>query len=112
MRLQDLKEGMIVQTTHNRFGVVERDCINIIYDPDYIDDGQVLEKIPLSELVEVNSKIGVGLTVTKEDIEKFNGLFSIDDIGKTYLWYEFVAVYTLTKIYDNGEGIYPNIIVE
>lgn len=46
MKKTDLKDGMIIQTTHNRFGVVEleNNRIDICYDPDSVDDDKVLEK--------------------------------------------------------------------
>lgn len=40
MKKSDLKNGMIIQTEHNRFGVVEmkKNRINICYAPGYIHD--------------------------------------------------------------------------
>ena len=40
MKKSDLKDGMIIQTEHNRFGVVEmkKNRINICYAPGYIHD--------------------------------------------------------------------------
>lgn len=112
MKINDLKEGMIIQTTHNRFGVVAKNCINIIYDPDFPENYyECLEKIPLNNLIENNGRIGVGFVVTKELKEKDDNL-EYYSIGESVFWYEFISIYTLNKIYDNEVGIYPSIKVK
>lgn len=116
MKKSDLKDGMIIQTTHNRFGVIEIDKnrIDICYDPTINDEYKVLEKISLDNIFEFgNNQIGIGTVVTKELKEKYKDseLFKDYNIGEIAIWYEIVAVYTLNKIYDNGEGIFPGLIV-
>lgn len=117
MKKSDLKDGMIIQTTHNRFGVVEIDKnrIDICYDPTITDESKVLEKISLDDIFEFgNNQIGIGTIVTKELKEKYKDYDFIKyfNIGEIAIWYEIVAVYTLNKIYDNGEGIFPGLIVD
>ena len=29
------------------------------------------------------------------------------EVGELIIWYEIIAAYTWTKVYDNGEGPYP-----
>ena len=41
--------------------------------------------------------------------QQCENLFQCFQIGDPYFIYEIVAVYDLHKIYDNNEGIYPNI---
>lgn len=116
MKKTELKNGMIVQTTHNRFGVVEieKNRIDFCYDPDCIDDNdKVLEKVSLDDILEFgNEQMGVGCTLTKELKEKYPNLFDMKNIGEIIIWYEIVAIYETKKIYDNGEGIYPPIVFE
>ena len=53
MKKSDLKQGMLVQTTHNRYGFVEldRNRIDFCYDPDVLKDEYAnLEKISLDNV--------------------------------------------------------------
>ena len=111
MKKSDLKQGMCVQTTHNRYGFVElnKNRINFCYDPDMINDEDVVwEKVSLDEVVEYgNGQLGVGSIVTKELKDKYPNVYEDYEIGDTAVFYEIVAVYRFEKIYDNGEGPYP-----
>lgn len=115
LRKEDLKNGMIIQTTHNRFGVVEiqENRIDVCYDPDSYDNDKVLEKISLDNIFEYgNGQLGIGCILTADDKEKYSECYRNYNVGDTVIFYEIVAVYGLNKIYDNGEGIYPGIKLE
>ena len=111
MKKSELKQGMIVQTTHNRYGFVEldRNRIDFCYDPDVLkDEYAVLEKVSLDDVVEFgNCRLGIGCIVTVEGKEKYPELFEYHEVGETCVFYEIVACYTCNKVYDNGEGPYP-----
>lgn len=98
MKKSDLKQGMLVQTTHNRYGFVEldRNRIDFCYDPDVLKDEYAnLEKISLDNVFEFGSgQLGIGYITLDNEI---------------CIMYEIVAVYTFNKIYDNGEGSYPQL---
>lgn len=63
MKKSDLKQGMCVQTTHNRYGFVEldRNRIDFCYDPDVIKDEYAhLEKVSLDDVIEFgNEQLGI-----------------------------------------------------
>lgn len=111
MKKEELKSGMIVQTTHNRFGVVEinENRIDFCYDPDSKDEYKSLNRVSLEDVVEIDGKLGIGGYVTEKLKQQSENLFQCFQIGDPYFIYEIVAVYDLHKIYDNNEGIYPNI---
>ena len=111
MKKEELKSGMIVQTTHNRFGVVElkENRIDFCYDPDSKDEYKSLNRVSLDDVVEINEKIGIGGYVTEDLKQPYSNLFEHLKVGDPYFAYEIVAIYDLQKIYDNNEGIYPNI---
>ena len=103
---------MVVQTTHNRFGVIELEDnrIDICYDPDSLDEYKVLEKISLDDIFEYgNEQLGVGCILNRETKEKYPDVYRNYNIGDKVIFYEIVAVYNLQQIYSNGEGIYPPI---
>ena len=111
MKKEELESGMIVQTTHNRFGVVEinENRIDFCYDPDSKDEYKSLNRVSLEDVVEIDGKLGIGGYVTEKLKQQCENLFQCFQIGDPYFIYEIVAVYDLHKIYDNNEGIYPNI---
>ena len=116
MRLQDLKEGMIVQTEHNRFGVVERERnrIHFCYDPGRIHDkDKRYEMVSLDDIFEFDDGcLGVGFIVTNELKEKYPECYEDFEVGGLCIAYDIVAVYSLSILYDNGVGTFPDIIVE
>ena len=111
MKKSDLKQGMLVQTTHNRYGFVEldRNRIDFCYDPDVLKDEYTnLEKVSLDNVFELeDGGLGIGYIVTKEIKDKYCADYKDYSIGEICIMYEIVAVYTFNKIYDNGEGLYP-----
>ena len=116
MKKTDLKQGMLVQTTHNRYGFVEldRNRIDFCYDPDMLrDEDRVFERVSLDEVFEYGeNQLGVGKIVTKEKKEKYPQLYEYYKVGEICIWYEIIAVYTFNKIYDNGEGPYPPLKID
>ena len=72
MKKSDLKDGMIIQTEHNRFGVVEmkKNRINICYAPGYIHDEDAklhLEMLSLDDVYECeDGSLVVGFILTEE----------------------------------------------
>lgn len=116
MKKSELKSGMIIQTTHNRYGFVEldRNRINICYDPDVINDKDAcLEMVSLDDVYEYdNGKLGVGFIVTKELMEKFPTVYKDYSIGDLNIIYDIVAIYTSNRIYYDGVGAYPPLIIE
>lgn len=116
MKKSELKQGMLIQTTHNRYGFIEldRNRIDVCYDPDVIkDEYAVLEKISMDDVFEFgNNQLGVGTIVTKENKEKYPQLYEHYEVGELCIWFEIVAVYTFQKIYDNGRGVYPPLIID
>ena len=70
MKKSDLKQGMCVQTIHNRYGFIELDCnrIDFCYDPDVLKDEYTnLEKVSLDDVFEYgDNQLGIGCIVTKE----------------------------------------------
>ncbi len=103
---------MIIQTTHNRYGVVEENDnrIDICYDPDSLDEDKVLEKISLDNIFEFgNEQLGVGCILDKKAKEEYPDVYRNYNVGDKVIFYEIVAVYNLQQIYNNGEGIYPSI---
>jgi hypothetical protein len=111
MKKSDLQQGMCVQTTHNRYGVVEldRNRIDFCYDPDVLKDEYAhLEKVSLDDVFEYgNEQLGIGCIVTKELQEKYPDFYGEYEVGITLIFYEIVAAYVFEKVYDNGEGTYP-----
>ena len=115
MKKSDLKQGMCVQTTHNRYGFVEldRNRIDFCYDPDFLDEYKVLEKVSLDEVFEFgNEQLGIGTLVTEENKKKYPDLYRYFEVGEICIWYEIVAAYTFNKVYDNGVGVYPPLVLE
>ena len=78
MKKEELKSGMIVQTTHNRFGVVEinKNRIDFCYDPDSKDEYKSLNRVSLDDVVEINEKIGIGGYVTEDLKQQYSNLLS------------------------------------
>jgi len=110
MKKSELESGMIIQTTHNRFGVIEleNNRIDICYDPDSID--KVLEKISLDDIFEYgDGQLGIGCILDKETKENYPNAYWNYEVGEKVIFYEIVAIYNLQQIYYNGEGIYPSI---
>ncbi len=115
MKKTDLKTGMIVQTEHNRFGVVEleENRIDFCYHPILVEVYKNLEKVSLDEVFFYDdNKISVGFIVTKEIKEKHPDVYSEFSIGDLYIAYDIVAIYDLRQIYSNDMGIFPGIKVE
>ena len=115
MKKSELKSGMIIQTTHNRFGVVELEDnrIDICYDPDSLDEYKVLEKVSMDDILEYgNEQLGIGCILDRESKEKYSDIYRNYNVGDTVIFYEIVSVYSLQPIYNNGEGIYPPIILK
>lgn len=116
MKKSDLRQGMCVQTTHNRYGFVEldRNRIDFCYDPDVIKDEYAhLEKVSLDDVVEFgNEQLGIGFVVTEEMKEKYPDYYKYYEVDDICVMYEIVAAYTFNKIYDNGVGAYPPLIID
>ena len=115
MKKSDLKTGMIVQTEHNRFGVVEleENRIDFCYDPILVEEYKNLEKVSLDEVFFYDdNKIGVGFIVSKEIKEKYPEVYSEFNIGDLCIAYDIAAIYDLHQIYSNGIGIFPGIKVD
>ena len=103
MKKSDLKQGMLIQTTHNRYGFVElvRNRIDICY-----------EKVSLDDIFEFGeNQLGVGCIVTKELREKYPDCYGEFEENSVCIFYEIVAAYTFNRVYDNGEGPYPPLKV-
>lgn len=103
MRKEDLKNARIVQTRHDRFGVVELDKnrINFCYDQFSPDNEKCLTYESMDDIVEINGILGIGGYVTKELKEKYPESLYDKKIGDPYIWYEIDAIYELNKISDN-----------
>nr|DAU03012.1 MAG TPA: AgrD [Caudoviricetes sp.] len=114
LKKSDLKTGMIVRTEHDRFGFVEleQNIIDFCYEPNCPDNFKRLEKVSIDNLIEIDGVLGIGGYVTEELKEQLPDLFQEDEINAPFLWYRIVEVYQLDKIYDNGIGVYPGIIIE
>lgn len=116
MKKSDLRQGMCVQTTHNRYGFVEldRNRIDFCYDPDVVkDEYACLEKVSLDDVFEFgNGQLGIGAIVTKENKEEYPTVYTHYEVGELIIYYEIVAAYTFNKVYDNGVGAYPPLIVD
>lgn len=116
MKKSDLKQGMCVQTTHNRYGFVEldRNRIDFCYDPDVLkDEYATLEKVSLDDVFEFGeNQLGVGCIVTKELREKYPDCYGEYEEGSVCIYYEIVAAYTFNRVYDNGVGVYPPLVLE
>lgn len=111
MKKSDLKQGMLIQTTHNRYGFVEldRNRIDICYDPDpFRDEDRVVEKLSLDEVFEFgDNQLGIGSIVTESMRKEYPDVYGEYEVGELIIWYEIIAAYTWNKVYDNGEGPYP-----
>ena len=109
MKKEELKSGMIVQTTHNRFGVVElkENRIDFCYDPDSKDEYKSLNRVSLDDVVEINEKIGIGGYVTEDLKQQYSNLFEHLKVGDPYFAYETapntLERFTLGTV--TGEGI-------
>ena len=116
MKKSDLKQGMLIQTTHNRYGFVEldRNRIDFCYDPDVLKDEYAhLEKVSLDEVFEYgDNQLGIGSVVTEDMKKEYPDVYGEYEVGSVVIWYEIVAVYTFNKIYDNGVGVYPPLKIE
>ena len=116
MKKADLKQGMLIQTQSNRYGFVEldRNRINICYDPDVVKDEYAhLEMLSLDNVFEFgDDQLGVGSIVTEEMREKYPDTYGEYEVGEPCIWYEIVAVYEFVKLYDNGVGPHPPLILE
>lgn len=116
MKKSDLKQGMLIQTTHNRYGFVEldRNRIDFCYDPDVLKDEYAnLEKVSLDNVFEFgNNQLGIGCIVTEDMKRNYPDCYENYNIGDISINYEIVAVYSFVKVYDNGEGIYPPLKLE
>ena len=115
MKKSELEQGMCVQTTHNRYGFVEldRNRIDFCYDPDFLDEYKVLEKVSLDDVFEFgDGQLGIGTIITEELRKKYPNVYGEYNVGEIVIFYEIVAVYKFNKIYDNGVGAYPPLIVE
>ena len=116
MKKSELEQGMCIQTTHNRYGFVEldRNRIDICYDPDpYLDENRVLEKVSMDDVFEFgDGQLGIGAIITEELRKKYPDIYGEYNVGEVVIYYEIVAVYKFNKIYDNGVGVYPPLIVE
>ena len=111
MKKSDLQSGMCIQTNHNRYGFIEldRNRINICYDPDVIEDKYaVLEMVSLDDVYEFDDgRLGVGYILTQELKDSFPESYEDKEVGDICMSYEIVAVYKFNQIYYNGEGAYP-----
>ena len=116
MKKSELEQGMCVQTEHNRYGFVEldRNRIDFCYDPDVLkDEYATLNKVSLDNIFEFgNGQLGIGSIVTEEMKKEHPDTYDYFKVGEVCIWYEIVAVYTFNKIYDNGVGPYPPLIVK
>lgn len=114
MRKEDLRSGMIIQTEHNRFGVVEleNNRIDICYDPVLDDNYKTLEKVLMEDVFNFGEEqLGIGTIVTQELKEQFPSIYDSYKVGEVAIFYEIVAIYDLKQIYSNKTGIFPDIKV-
>lgn len=115
MKKSELQSGMIIQTTHNRYGFVEldRNRINICYDPDVLKDEYAhLEMVSLDDVFEYDDgKLGIGTIVTQEMKDKYPTVYDCFEVGGLCIYYDIVAVYTSKRIYYDGVGAYPPLII-
>ena len=118
MRKSDLKDGMIIQTEHNRFGVVEmkKNRINICYAPGYIHDEDAelhLEMLPLDRVYEFgDGRLGVGFILTEEQKNNAPRCYEEDNVGDLIITYEITSAYGLSKIYGDGKWNVPVLYLE
>ena len=118
MKKLDLKDGMIIQTEHNRFGVVEmkKNRINICYAPGYIHDEDAelhLEMLSLDDVYELEDGcLGVGFILTEELKNKAPRCYEEENVGDLIITYLITSVYGLSKIYGNGEWNVPVLYLE
>lgn len=118
MKKSDLKDGMIIQTEHNRFGVVEmkKNRINICYAPGYIHDEDAklhLEMLSLDDVYECeDGSLVVGFILTEEMKNKAKRCYEENNVGDLIIAYEITSVYGLSKIYGNGEWNVPKLYLE
>lgn len=59
-----------------------------------------------------NGQLWVGFIVTKEAKDKWPETYADFEVGSLYIIYEFVAIFQANKIYDNGVGPYPPLIID
>lgn len=99
MLKSELQNGMIVRTQSNRYGVVELDKnrINICYDPDMIrDEDRVFECVSLDNVFnDDKGRLFVGAKITQELREKFPTVYGEYQVGEICFYYEIVDVYQL-----------------
>jgi len=118
MKKADLKDGMIIQTEHNRFGIVEmeKNRINICYAPGYIHDEDAklhLEMVSLDSVFEYDDDcLGVGFILTDEMKRNAPRCYEEYDVGDLIIMYELTSVYGLSKIYGSGEWNVPKLYLE
>lgn len=115
MKKSELNNSMIVQTEHNRYGFVEteKNRINICYDPDMIEQNYTPDIVSLDDVFEFgDGQLGVGFIVDKETKDRWPDEYADWEVGSLYIVYEFVAIFQVNKIYDNGVGPYPPLIIE
>ena len=116
MKKSELQQGMMVQTTHNRYGFVEIDKnrIDFCYDPDVLlDEYANLEKVSLDNVFEFgNGQLGIGSVLTQEQKDRDPEIYEKYNVGEPIIYYEIIACYTFNKVYDNGEGPYPPIKIK
>lgn len=118
MKKTDLKDGMIIQTEGNRFGVVETEHnrINICYAPGYIRDEDAelhLEMLSLDNIFDLeDGSLGVGFVLSAEAKQRNPQIYEEDRVGDVIIMYEITSVYGLTTIYGNGEWNIPKLYLE
>lgn len=114
MKKSDLNNSMIVQTTHNRYGFIEleKNRINICYDPDMINQNYIPDLISLDDVFEFgDGQLGVGFILTQEEKDRDPEDYILNKVGDIIIMYEFVSVFQVNKIYSNGVGPYPPLII-
>lgn len=118
MKKTDLKDGMIIQTEGNRFGVVETkyNRINICYAPGYIRDEDAelhLEMLSLDDIFELeDGSLGVGFVLSAEAKQKNPECYEEYEIGDVIIIYEITSVYGLAIIHGSGEWNIPKLYLE
>lgn len=116
MLKSELKDGMIVRTQSNRYGVVEleRNRINICYDPDMIhDEDRVFECVSLDSVFnDEQGRLFVGAKVTQEIKDKYPSTYGEYQVGEVCFYYEIVDVYQLNHTcYIHRSDSNPNRLI-
>lgn len=77
-----------------------------------IEQNYTPDIISLDEVFEFgDNQLGVGFIMTKEIKNKWPDVYANLEPGELFIAYEIVAIFQTNKIYDNGVGPYPPLII-